>query len=63
MLVVLHPHSNTNPSGDYRVVDYAAWTESVSSPIPKVCEFESFASYAEAKAACDAGNALLVTAE
>lgn len=62
MLVILQPNSNTNPSDDYRVVDYAAWSQSITSPIPKVCEFEAFATYAEAEAARDAGN-LAVKAE
>ncbi len=57
MFVILQPNSNTNPSDDYRVVDYNAWSQSIGSPIPKVCEFEAFATYAEAETARDAGNA------
>lgn len=54
--VILQPHSNTNPSAQYRVVDSDKWVEHVngkrqSYPVAKSCK-----DYQEAKEARDELN-------
>lgn len=54
--VVQQPHSQTNPSPYYRVVDYAAWMEYVNGAkrwLPVAGEFED---YGSAKFLCDRLN-------
>jgi len=54
--VILHPHSNTNPSGKYLVVNFRQWAGAYSNQAP---QFDSaqFDTYAQAEQARNMANA------
>lgn len=52
---ILHPHSNTNPSDKYRVVDTANWTR-FANGVAKAYAFTAWDTYAEAERVRDEAN-------
>ena len=54
--VVLQPHSRTNPTDRYRVVNYGEWLQYVNGAIPMLPVAGSFSTMAEAVDRRDALN-------
>jgi len=49
MYVILHPHSNTNPSDNYRVVRYFDWADCIDGVKDTMPVAGEFATYPEAE--------------
>lgn len=54
--VILNPHSLTNPSDRYRVVDYGDWNRHADGRSPSLPVVSAHDSYASAQAAADGLN-------
>lgn len=53
--MVLHPHSTTNPTDQYRVTDYQAWLVYVNGDTSNY-PFTAYDTYPEAQTAAEATN-------